>query len=153
VAAAPPRSRCAAPPPEAIPRLERALRACSWSTPGLTSALACAWLEDGTVARLESRKRADAAERQQLAAEVLGPLRRQGHPSSYFVWLPLGEEVRADQVAMDLLRQGVSVSTAEPYATGAVVPHAIRLALGSVEIPQLRRALGRVREVIEARSY
>lgn len=140
-------------PPEAIPRLERALRACSWSTPGLTSALACAWLEDGTVARLETRKRADAAERQQLAAEVLGPLRRQGHPSSYFVWLPLGEEVRADQVAMDLLRQGVSVSTAEPYATGAVVPHAIRLALGSVEIPQLRRALGRVREVIEARSY
>ncbi len=140
-------------PAALAPRLERALRASSWSTPGLTSALACAWLEDGTVARLESRKREDARERQALAAELLGPLKRRGHASSYFVWLPLGEEVRADQVAMDLLRRGVSVSTAEPYATGAVVPHAIRLALGSVALPQLRRALGLVREVIDARSY
>ncbi|MBB2483813.1 PLP-dependent aminotransferase family protein [Mitsuaria sp. WAJ17] len=140
-------------PAALVPRLERALRACSWSTPGLTSALACAWLEDGTVARLEARKREDACERQALAAELLGPLKRRGHASSYFVWLPLGEDVRADQVAMDLLRLGVSVSTAEPYATGPAVPHAIRLALGSVALPQLRRALGLVREVIDARSY
>jgi DNA-binding transcriptional MocR family regulator len=140
-------------PPAWVPRLSRALRANSWSTPGLTSALACAWLEDGTVATLEARKREDASARQALAAELLGPLKRQGHPGSYFVWLPLGEEVRADQVAMDLLRQGVSVSTAEPYATGAQVPHAIRLALGSVALPPLRRALRLVREVIEARTF
>lgn len=139
-------------PPAWVPRLARALRANSWSTPGLTSALACAWLEDGTVATLEARKREDARDRQALAAELLGPLERQGHPGSYFVWLPLGEEVRADQVAMDLLRQGVSVSTAEPYATGTVVPHAIRLALGSVALPPLRRALRLVREVIETRT-
>ena len=147
------RSGFVAAPKALVPRLERALRASSWSTPGLTSALACAWLEDGTVARLEGRKREDARLRQGLAAALLGPLKRQGHAGSYFVWLPLGEEVRADQVAMDLLRQGVSVSTAEPYATGPFVPHAIRLALGSVELPQLRLALQKVRAVIEARSY
>ena len=140
-------------PKDWIPRLERALRANSWSTPGLTSALACAWLADGTVRRLEAQKRADARQRQQLAAELLGPLKRQGHANSYFVWLPLGEDVRADQVAMDLFRRGISVSTAEPYATGTLVPHAIRLALGSVDLPQLRRALQTVREVIDARSY
>jgi hypothetical protein len=38
------------------------------------------------------------------------------------------------------------VSTAEPFATTATVPHALRLALGSVGIPELRDALHAVRE-------
>lgn len=91
--------------------------------------------------------------RQRLAADVLGPLPRIGHASSYFVWLPLPEEVRADQVAMKLRLQGISVSTAEPYALTAQAPHALRLALGSVGLDALRDALRRVRETIEARSY
>jgi DNA-binding transcriptional MocR family regulator len=65
----------------------------------------------------------------------------------------LGEDVRADQVANDLMHAGVSVSTAEPFATTAQVPHAIRLALGSVDLHTLHRGLEQVRQAIAGRSY
>ena len=47
----------------------------------------------------------------------------------------------------------ISVSTAEPFATTAQVPHALRLALGSVELDTLRDALEKVKRVISDRSY
>jgi len=117
------------------------------------TAIACGWIEDGTVARMEIEKRQDAMIRQSVAAETLAGLQRVCHPASYFVWLPLAEEVRADRVAMALMREGIAVSTAEPFATSEHVPHAIRLALGSVELPALRQALEKVRDVIGAYSY
>ncbi|URI05817.1 PLP-dependent aminotransferase family protein [Aquincola tertiaricarbonis] len=132
-----------------VPRLQRAIRATTWNTPGVMTAIALGWLADGTVARLEADKRADAAMRQQLAAQALRGLRVQSHPSSYFVWLPLPEGARADRVAAALLKDGISVSTAEPFAAAAPVPHALRLALGSVALDELRKALARVREEVD----
>lgn len=132
-----------------VPRLQRAIRATTWNTPGVMTAIALGWLADGTVARLEAEKRADATMRQQLAAQALRGLRVQSHPSSYFVWLPLPEGARADRVAAALLKDGISVSTAEPFAAAAPVPHALRLALGSVAPDELRKALARVREEVD----
>lgn len=128
--------------------LERTIMATTWNVPGVMSAIAVAWLEDGTVAQLEAQKREDALARQVLAAQVLTGVRYISHPSSYFLWLPLAEDVRADQVAMTLQRDGVCVSTAEPFAVSAQVPHALRLALGSVTMAQLREALMKVRKVV-----
>ena len=136
-------------PPEWVPRLQRAIRATTWNTPGVMTAIALGWLADGTVARLEADKRADAAMRQQLAAQALRGLRLRTHPSSYFVWLPLPEGARADRVAAALLKDGISVSTAEPFAVGTPVPHALRLALGSVGPELLCTALARVRRELE----
>jgi DNA-binding transcriptional MocR family regulator len=117
------------------------------------TAVACGWMEDGTVARLEEEKRRDAAMRQSLLADILGRLKRIGHPSSYFVWLPLAQELRADEIAMALIREGVSVSTAQPFSTSAHVTHAIRLAIGSVDLATLRRSLEVVARVIADRTY
>jgi DNA-binding transcriptional MocR family regulator len=136
-----------------IPKIERAIRATTWNTPAVMTALACAWLDDGTVERLEGEKRQDASTRQAIAAEVLTGIRRVGHPASYFVWLPLAEEVRADKVAMALLSERIAVSTAEPFATTTNAPHALRLALGSVELNSLRNALGKVKSVIYDQGY
>lgn len=144
---------CVAAPLPWLRQIERAIRATTWNTPGVMTAIACGWLDDGTVDRLEAEKRTDARARQRIAAEALGELPRIGHPASYFVWLPLAEEVRADRVAMALMRKGISVSTAEPFATSAQVPHAIRLALGSVDLALLRGALTEVAEVIAAPPY
>ena len=135
-------------PPAWVPMLERAIRATTWNTPGVITALACSWLQDGTVRRLESEKRRDAAARQALARKVLQGLPLVGHPASYFSWLPLPAGVRADRVAAALLAQGVAVSTAEPFATARQVPHAIRLALGSVPQDTLRAALAAVQHVV-----
>lgn len=140
-------------PLEWVPKLERAIRVSTWNTPGVMTAIACAWLEDGTVARLEAEKRRDAMARQAVVTEVFAGLDFVRHPASYFVWLPMTEDVRADRVATALMRQRISVSTAEPFATSAAVPHAIRLALGSVDQESLREALTTVRGVIDEHAY
>jgi DNA-binding transcriptional MocR family regulator len=140
-------------PVQWVPKLERAIRATTWNTPGVMTAIACGWLDDGTVARLESEKRRDAMARQAIAADILARMHCVRHPASYFVWLSLPEEVRADQIATALMRDRVSVSTAEPFATSAQVPHAIRLALGSVELSTLRSALEQVMRVIDRQAY
>ena len=140
-------------PERSMKAIEQAIRATTWNTPGVMTAIACAWLDDGTVKRLETEKRRDAKLRQTMAAEVLDGLPCVRHPASYFVWLPLSEDVRADQVAAALMREHISVSTAEPYATSHHVPHAVRLALGSVELDVLRESLKKVRQVIGDYAY
>jgi DNA-binding transcriptional MocR family regulator len=140
-------------PTQWVSKLERAIRATTWNTPGVMTAIACGWLDDGTVTRLESEKRRDATARQAIAADVFARMPYVRHPASYFVWLPLPEEVRADQLATALMRDRVSVSTAEPFATSAQVPHAIRLALGSVGLDTLRYALEQVRRAIDEQAY
>ncbi|VVP51948.1 Histidinol-phosphate aminotransferase [Pseudomonas fluorescens] len=137
-------------PLDKVPALERTIRATTWNTPGVLTAIASTWLDDGTVMQLEAEKRKDAQARQALAAQVLAGLRYISHPSSYFLWLPLPEDARADQIAMELMREQVAVSIAEPFAISVHVPHAIRLALGSVEMDMLRQALVKVKRVVGA---
>lgn len=136
-------------PLDRVPRLERAIRSTAWNTPALMTAIACNWLADGTVARLAADKRRDARLRQLLAGEALAGMPLIRHPASYFIWLPLGEEVRAEAVAVALLKRRLSVATAAPFAVGPVTPHALRIALGSVALSDLPGVLAIVREVVE----
>ncbi|MGB9990414.1 aminotransferase-like domain-containing protein [Massilia sp. SM-13] len=128
-------------PEKLIPELEHAIRISSWNTPSLTVALACQWIESGAVDELEDRKRADAAARQQLARKVLAGAKLRSHPISYFLWLELPDYLRADVVAADLQREGVIVTTAEPFSLGRQSPQALRVALGSIGFEALERAL------------
>jgi DNA-binding transcriptional MocR family regulator len=137
-------------PAHRVAAMERTIRATTWNTPGVMTAIACAWIDDGTVSALEAQKRADAQARQALADTVLTGLHYIRHPSSYYIWLPLAEDARADQIAVALLREQVAVSTAEPFATSIHVPHAIRLALGSVDMDSLAAALVKVKRVVGA---
>jgi DNA-binding transcriptional MocR family regulator len=137
-------------PAALVPSIERAIRATTWNTPAITSAIACRWLADGTVSRLEALKRDDAAARQAITRNVLGTLPAVSHPSSYFTWLPLAQDARADRIAAALARGRISVSTAEPFAIAAPAPQAIRLALGSVDLESLPPILTAVKQVIEA---
>lgn len=130
--------------------LQRAIRATTWNAPGVLTAIATAWLDDGTVTRLEREKREDAQLRQRIASDALAGLPMVRHPSSYFLWLPLGEDARADGIAAQLAHEHVSVSTAEPFAVSPHVPHALRLALGSPEPDALRQALEKVKRYVSA---
>lgn len=140
-------------PPRYRPEIERAIRATTWNTPTLISSLICAWIEDGTVARFETQKRQDARQRQQVAREVLCGLPVVSHPDSYFVWLPLGEESRADRLVNALMERRISVSTAEPFCVSTTIPQALRIALGSVPFDSLRPALLSVRDAVEYEQY
>lgn len=135
-------------PERLIPELEHAIRISSWNTPSLTVALACQWIESGAVDELEDRKRADAVVRQQLARRLLAGAKLRSHPSSYFLWLELPDYLRADVVAADLQREGVIVTTAEPFSLGPQSPQALRVALGSVSLEALERALRTVARAV-----
>jgi DNA-binding transcriptional MocR family regulator len=128
-------------PDALVPELEHAIRISSWNTPSVTVALACQWIESGAVDELEDRKRADAAVRQLLARKILAGAKLVSHPSSYFLWLELSDYLRADVVAADLRRDGVIVTTAEPFSIGSKSPQALRVALGSISFEALERAL------------
>jgi hypothetical protein len=54
---------------------------------------------------------------------------------------------------MALMRERISVTTALPFSTSAHVPHAIRLAIGSVEPTTLRRSLETVVRVVAGQTY
>jgi DNA-binding transcriptional MocR family regulator len=140
-------------PAALVPAIERAIRVTTWNTPAMITAIACRWLDDGTVSRLEAEKRDDARTRQSIARQAFASLPLVGHPSSYFVWLPLPEDARADRIAASLARRRISVATAEPFATSAHIPQAIRMALGSAELGNLRQALSAVREVVDADPF
>ncbi|MEH0885375.1 PLP-dependent aminotransferase family protein [Enterobacter sp. UNJFSC 003] len=137
------------PPAEMRKPLERAIRATTWNTPALMVSVVCGWIKDGTARRMESLKRRDARQRQAIAREILGDGEWISHANAYFIWLPLPVEIRAERVLHRLLEQQISVSSAEPFSTSPNVPHAIRLALGSVSIDNLRLALTAVKETIE----
>lgn len=130
-----------------IPALEQAVRASTWSTPSITVELACRWIEEGVVDTLEALKRKDARHRQRLARRILGGIKLVAHPNSYFLWLPLPEDTRAERVAADLRRDNVLVSTAEPFSATSSAPNALRVALGSVPLESLEVALTQLRLV------
>ncbi|MEU2236319.1 PLP-dependent aminotransferase family protein [Streptomyces vietnamensis] len=140
-------------PPSVVPSLERAIRATTWNTPALTTAIVCRWLDDGTVDHLEAQKRDDARARQALAGQELTGLPLVGHPSSYFTWLPLPDDARADRLTAALARRHISVTTAEPFTTSTHTPQAIRLALGSTDLDTLRSTLRTVRQVAVEDAY
>ncbi|MFF9838677.1 PLP-dependent aminotransferase family protein [Streptomyces sp. NPDC013740] len=135
-------------PPRHVSALTRALRASSWGVSSVTTALATRWLADGTVARLEKTRRADARLRQDIARDALADLGYDAHPAAYWGWLPLPEELRGDIVAHRLAEQGVLVSTAEAFATTRHAPAALRLALATPDLDVLTEALGRVRDAV-----
>jgi DNA-binding transcriptional MocR family regulator len=130
--------------------IESAIRATVWNVAAALSAIACRWMEDGTVAELEARKRKEAAVRQDMAAKALAGIRVVSHSSSYLLWVPLGEDQRADRVSVELRRRGIAVATADAFATTAHVPHAVRIAMGSVTRRVLKEALVAVGDVIRA---
>jgi DNA-binding transcriptional MocR family regulator len=85
-----------------------------------------------------------------MAAKALAGIRVVSHSSSYLLWVPLGEDQRADRVSVELRRRGIAVATADAFATTAHVPHAVRIAMGSVSRRVLEEALVAVGYVIRA---
>jgi len=140
-------------PPEWIADISYAIRVSTWTASSLSIALACLWIDNGIVDQLEDRKRKDARRRQTLARRVLKDLDVRAHPSSYFQWLSLPPDMRIDQVAASLERQGILVVTSEPFSTSMRMPHAMRIVLSGIAPDVLEDVLGKVRrEILGAAS-
>ncbi|MGY4803016.1 aminotransferase-like domain-containing protein [Teichococcus aerofrigidensis] len=131
-------------------RLAAALRLGGWSAQGFTLAAGTAWMEDGSVATLVRRKRADALARNALARGILGDagLRLRGDPRAYHLWLELPAGWRAETFVAAAARRRIAVSPAAEFAVGAGhAPDAVRLALAAPPEASLRPALETLRDL------
>lgn len=130
-----------APPGLAAP-VTAALRSGGWAAAGYALAAVTGWLSDGSATTIAAAKRADARDRQQIAADALAGLATASGPGSYFCWWELPPPWRADTFVAAAARHGIAVTPAASFVVGPHrTPAAVRLGLASPPPPVLRRAL------------
>lgn len=125
--------------------ISRAIRATTWNTPALISALVTHWIEDGTVAKLEAARRKHGARGQKICRKILLGMSIVSHPNSSLAWLPLCKGVRAEPIITRLSKKGIAVSSATPYSVSDAVPQALRIAFGGVSDEELKFSLEEIR--------
>ena len=102
------------------------------STPVMTS-LATQWIHDGTAATLLRGVRAEALERQRMAARILCPERWNEPTQGIHLWLPLPSRWTGRSLTIAARMEGLAVTPAEAFSTGKPPGEAIRVSLGGVK--------------------
>jgi DNA-binding transcriptional MocR family regulator len=142
-------------PEDRVEDVAAALRSGAWTAGRFALEAAVRWLGDGTVARLVTAKRADAALRQGLVAEHLAGFRVRADPRAYHVWWELPAPWRADTFTAAAAARGIAVTPGSAFAAApaasAGASDAVRLGLGSVAPSELARALGTLADVARTR--
>lgn len=117
-------------PPNLRPRVEAAVRALQYSTPGIAAELASRWITDGVADRIVESQHVENLARQVLARQILPADAVQGHPNGQHLWLVLPEPWRRDDFVAEARQRGVSVTGADVFAVGRIsAPHAVRVSL------------------------
>jgi DNA-binding transcriptional MocR family regulator len=123
-------------------RVRAAIRAGGWMAQSLPLEAATRWMADGVVTRIQTAKRADAAQRQELVAQRLAGFAVRGDPAAYHCWWELPAPWRAETFVAAAARRGIAVTPAAAYAAGAGhAPSAVRLALATPPLDVLAGAL------------
>lgn len=111
-------------------RLAGVLRATTLMAPPLMSALASRWIAEGTLDEITKAIRAENAERQKLAAAILGATAYAADPHGHHLWLRLAGHWRAADFAGHADRAGVSIVPSSAFAVAAHHSEAVRISLG-----------------------
>ena len=113
-------------------RFLAALRSFTLMAAPLTAALATQWIMDGSADRLLEGVRNEARLRHRMARGVLAG-RYRGAGDGLHVWIELPAYWQPYQLARAADKEGLAVTPAEVFATGADAVNAIRISLGSVK--------------------
>jgi DNA-binding transcriptional MocR family regulator len=113
-------------------RFVAALRAFVLMAAPLTAALATQWIFDGSAASLMDGVRKEARLRHRMAHHVLAG-RCGGAGDGLHVWLELPAYWQSNQLARAAAKEGLAVTPAAAFATGAESSNAIRISLGSIK--------------------
>jgi len=135
-------------PASLVPRLRDAMLMLAWTEPVLQAAVATRLITSGRADQCVALHRTEAQRRVALAKSILGAaMQTPDRTPTYHVWVSTGD-VRPDELAAELYRQGVQVSPASHFCIGEEpVPYAVRLSLGRASTFQvLGEALKRVAE-------
>ncbi|MFE5757734.1 PLP-dependent aminotransferase family protein [Streptomyces massasporeus] len=140
-------------PPHRVDAVARAVRSGGWNAGRFALEAAVRWAGEGTVARLVTAKRADAARRQRILAEELAGFTVRSDPGAYFAWWDLPAPWRADTFTAAAAAHGIAVTPGPAFAVApGHTPDAVRLGLASAPEPDLRRALRTLAHVAARRA-
>ena len=132
--------------------ISRSIRATTWNTPALISALVTRWIEDGTITKFEATRRKHGARGQKMCRKILQDIPIISHPNASFAWIPLRKGARAEPIITRLSEKGIAVSSAVPFSVGDAVPQALRIAFGGVSEQELRFSLECIRSELTSAS-
>lgn len=122
-------------------RVLGALRAFSLMAAPLTNALATHWIEDGIAEQIFAGVKAEARERQRIAAQTLGVSAGAG----IHLWYALPRYWHARELAAAASTEGLAVAPSTAFEHGAATADAIRISLGATgDQAQLQAALRRL---------
>jgi DNA-binding transcriptional MocR family regulator len=105
-----------------------ALRATAQMPAPLMAAVAARWIREGSAEALLAGVRREARARREIAAQALPAAR--GAAEGVHVWLDLPESWPPDRLARAAQSRGLSLVTAEAFATSRNHPNGIRISLG-----------------------
>ena len=111
-------------------RLAGVLRATNLMAPPLMAALASRWIVDGTLEAITTAIRDENAERQKIAAFVLGKSSFAADPHGHHLWLTLPHHWRATDFAEHADRSGVAIVPSSAFSIVGSPPEAVRVSLG-----------------------
>ncbi|MFD5569906.1 aminotransferase-like domain-containing protein [Streptomyces cadmiisoli] len=135
-------------PPHRVEAVADAVRGGGWGASRFALEAAVRWIEDGTVERLVTAKRADAGRRQRLVRRHLRDFTVRTDPRAYHAWWELPRPWRADTFTAAAAAHGVAVTPGPAFAVDASrTPDAVRLGLASVPEAELDRALKTLADV------
>ncbi|MDF0490094.1 PLP-dependent aminotransferase family protein [Sphingomonas sp. H39-1-10] len=112
-------------------RLARAIRTTTLMASPLLAALATRWIREGTLTEIVAAIRTENAERQHMAAAIIGEENFAADPDGHHLWLHMPSHWRAAAFADHAERSGVAVV---PGSTFSVTPdpvEAVRVSLGT----------------------
>lgn len=129
-------------PEQYLPRLQAALWANVLFASPILGEIAASWIEDGTAARLVTRRREEVTLRSRIARAVLGRSAAGADLRSGHLWVELPKRWTGDTFAEEAKRRKVRVASASSFAITRDVPRAVRLSIGAPSsVSELEAAL------------
>jgi DNA-binding transcriptional MocR family regulator len=113
---------------EVSERVSAGLRATALMPTPLMAAVAARWIREGSAEALLAGVRREARARREIAAQVLPQAR--GAAEGVHVWLDLPDSWAPQRLALAAQARGLSLVTAEAFATSERHPNGLRISLG-----------------------
>ena len=137
-------------PGEATEAMVTSLKCTATGTDVPQNLAALALCEDGVLERVMAAKRVEGAWRNHAAREVLGAACAHGARSAWHLWVRLPEGTEPNDVAEEMLRRGVMVSSGTSSTINAEDGFGLRVALGGeVERERMMEGVRVVAEVLK----
>ena len=124
----------------------------NWMATPMMAEIASRWVKDGTAFRLLEWQMTELAERNKMAALVLGDIPYHASPNGLHIWLPLPSQWNEESFVAHVRQHGVAVAPGSVFAISDTDRHSgIRICLGGTTSSALKRGLEIIARLVRNR--